>query len=303
MHASLRREGDHWRVDATIRRASVVVPKQDSVPLHDAGPPPDMVIVRKDHPGERPRTSAASKVGTRPTRLDAVVHVKFRGVRIVTPEVRTFADGALEVDYGADGIVIAGQATARTGTIALFDRTYRVDRGVVAFDGPADPRLDVRLVHDFPDLTLAVEVGGRVSKPDIKLTSKPATYTEGQLLSILMGASPGLLPGQEARQAATGIASALASQKVQGVVGKYLPVRVDVLRFEASTAQSSAAFTIGKWVSTKLFVAFRRRLESRADENSGEAEVEYWLAPRVIVQGVAGDRGHHDADLLWVKRW
>jgi hypothetical protein len=56
-------------------------------------------------------------------------------------------------------------------------------------------------------------------------------------------------------------------------------------------------------VTRRLFVAYRARLESRPDENAGEAELEYWLSPGVIVQGTAGDRGHHDADLLWIRRW
>jgi hypothetical protein len=76
-----------------------------------------------------------------------------------------------------------------------------------------------------------------------------------------------------------------------------------VLRFEAATASSSAAFTVGKWLSRRLFVAYRRRLDARTDQNAGEGEVEYWLRPDILVEATVGDRGHHDADLLWLKRW
>jgi autotransporter translocation and assembly factor TamB len=52
-----------------------------------------------------------------------------------------------------------------------------------------------------------------------------------------------------------------------------------------------------------LFVAYRRRLEARPDENAGEAEAEYWITRRVMVEGVLGDRGISGVDLLWRKRY
>jgi translocation and assembly module TamB len=180
---------------------------------------------------------------------------------------------------------------------------YRIERASVRFDGPIDPVLDVKLIKDLPQLTMFVEVRGRASKPDLHLTSRPATYTEGQLLTFLIGGSPGADPGSEVRDAASGVASALVSQKVGGYIEDYLPVQVDVLRYEAATASSGAAFTVGKWVTRRLFVAFRRRLEARTDQNAGEAELEYWLAPDILIEATTGDRGHHDADLLWLKRW
>jgi hypothetical protein len=90
---------------------------------------------------------------------------------------------------------------------------------------------------------------------------------------------------------------------VGGYVERVLPVDLDVLRFEAATAGSSAAFTIGKWITRKLFLAYRRRLEARPEENAGEAELEYWLGRNVLVEATAGDRGIYGADLLWLRRW
>jgi len=61
--------------------------------------------------------------------------------------------------------------------------------------------------------------------------------------------------------------------------------------------------TVGSWINTSLFVAYRQHLESRADENTGEGELEYWLTPRLVIQGIAGNGGHHGVDLLWRKRY
>jgi len=146
-------------------------------------------------------------------------------------------------------------------------------------------------------------VRGRASAPDLELSSRPGTYTEGQLLGVLIGGSEGIEPGSEVRDAASGVASAVLSQRVGKYAKRVLPVRVDVLRFQAASASQSASFTVGRWFTRRLFVAYQRRLETRPDQNAGEAQLEYWLRPDVMVEAKAGDRGHHDADLLWIKRW
>jgi hypothetical protein len=61
--------------------------------------------------------------------------------------------------------------------------------------------------------------------------------------------------------------------------------------------------TVGSWINTSLFIAYRQHLESRPDENTGEGELEYWLTPRLVIQGTAGNGGHHGVDLLWRKRY
>lgn len=304
--AKLRRDGDRWKVDATVRAARVVVPAGEGKPLHEPGLPEDMVIIENGKPAPstlEPEPSWKALLGIRPTAPWLIVTVKILPVGIQTPEFRGKLRGDLTLTIGDDGIAVDGEIETTTGSVALFDRRYRIDHAAVRFDGSVDPTLDVQLVHEFPQVTMFVTVRGRLSQPDLELSSRPATYTEGQLLSFLLGGSPGMNPGSEVRDAATGVASALLSKKVGGYVGDYLPVEVDVLRFEAATASTGAAFTVGKWLSRRLFVAYRRRLDARTDENAGEGEVEYWLRPDILVEATVGDRGHHDADLLWLKRW
>ena len=80
-------------------------------------------------------------------------------------------------------------------------------------------------------------------------------------------------------------------------------MQLDVLRFKAATASEAASYTVGKWLTRKLFVAYERRLEARPDQNAGEAEIEYWLRPDLLLDAQIGDRGHHELDLLWLDRW
>lgn len=304
--AKLGRDGGGWKVDSTVREARVVVPEGEGVPLHEPGLPEDMVIIENGRPAPsaiEPEDTWKDLLGKRPTAPWMKVAIAIQPVRVETPEFRGKIGGELVFTIGDDGIAVDGELEATTGSVALFDRRYRIDHAAVNFDGSVDPLLDLQLIHEFPQVTMFVAVRGRLSQPDLELSSRPATYTEGQLLSFLLGGSPGMNPGSEVRDAASGVASALLSKKIGGYVGDYLPVEVDVLRFEAATASSSAAFTVGKWLSRRLFVAYRRRLDARTDQNAGEAEVEYWLRPEILVEATVGDRGHHDADLLWLKRW
>jgi autotransporter translocation and assembly factor TamB len=200
-------------------------------------------------------------------------------------------------------MALEGNLRVSRGQVELFDRFWRLDRAQVRFDGVFDPVVDVQLVYDFPQLTLYAEVRDRLSDPELILRSDPPTYTEGQLFGFLLGGKPGTETDREPRANAAGVAAGFLGKRVGDYVDDYLPVKVDVLRYEAASAGSAASLTVGKWLTDKLFLAYRRRLEARPGKNSGEAELEYWLNRNILAEGVAGDRGVHGLDLLWIRRW
>lgn len=100
----------------------------------------------------------------------------------------------------------------------------------------------------------------------------------------------------------TAAGTSFVANRIGGYFKKALPFDLDVLKYEAATGSSSAAFTVGTWLTRSLFVAYRHRLEARPEENTGEAEAEYWLTRRVMVEGVLGERSS-GLDLLWRKRY
>ena len=75
------------------------------------------------------------------------------------------------------------------------------------------------------------------------------------------------------------------------------------ITFAALFLNAIAVSLFGRWLTRRLLVLYRNRAEARVDENVNEAEVEYWLGRRVLLEGVAGDRGILGADLLWTRRW
>jgi hypothetical protein len=312
VHATVRRIGDRWQVDANVRNGNVAIPEKEGKALHSTATPVDMVFVDGDTPtddlvpGTKRTSSFLLWLGKRPSNPFLDIDLDIAPIAIRSATARTEVGGRLDIRIGDDGLGVDGNLETSSGEIALppSGRRYQIDRAAVRFDGSIDPLLDIRLVHEFPQLTLRANVRGRASAPELVLTSDPANYTEGQLLSFFLGGAPGGEPGSEARDAAVGAASAVLSQTVGGFVGKYLPIRPDVLRFEAATAKSSAAFVAGEWLTSKLFVVVRSRIGSRPDENASEAEAEYWLSRRLVLDGVFGfNGGIHGLDLLWTRRW
>ncbi len=301
----LSKQGEVWHLDANVHEASLTVPHDKGNDLYDPGAPSDMVFIENGRPIPARAEPKSQKVtlGQRPLHPYLVAKVTITPTRVESKELRGLVRGEMNAQLGDDGLAIDGLIQVVRGEVDLFDRRYRIERANLRFDGNADPVLDIRLIHDFPELTLYAGVRGRLSKPVLDLTSEPGTYSQGQLLSFLLGGTPGADPGSEVQSAASGVASSLLSQKAGKYLGKLLPVDFDVLRFEAATAGTSAAVTIGKWVTRKLFVAYRRRLEARPDENAGEGELEYYLGKRVLLEATVGDRGYHGADLLWLRRW
>ena len=119
---------------------------------------------------------------------------------------------------------------------------------------------------------------------------------------MLLGGSP-TTPGGETFDAAAGVVSSVASAAIGGVVQDALPFRLDVLYYEPATATSGGAVVGGRWVTSKLLVLGRRRVDPAADQNTSEAELRYWLARRVLLEAIGGDRGAFGLNLVWNRRW
>jgi hypothetical protein len=300
--AHLERHGRRWTGTAQIRDGNVAIP-MPGTPLLPAGTPGDISFV-----GETPHVAMSHRGPSDPW-LVLDVHLGTTTVVASSLEVvddaRATVSGQVRVSVG-DGYALEGQLDTEDGDIALMGHRYTIDRGTLVFDGSLDPLLDIKMIHEFPQVTLIAQLSGRLSSPQPKLSSEPATYTQGQLLGFFAGGEPGGDPGSQAREAATGATVSLLSSELRKRLNEHLPIKLDVVQYEAATGSTSASTLAGKWVDflgRKLFIGGRHHLEARPDENSNEAEGEWYLFPNFLIQGDVGDRGYHSGDLLWRKRW
>jgi translocation and assembly module TamB len=232
-----------------------------------------------------------------------VAKVKLNRTRVESEEFRGDLRGQLEIRADGDAIGMVGGIEADRGDLDLFGRRYEVERAGVHFDGSIDPLLDVRIAHEFSEVTTITEIRGRASAPELMMSSDPGTYSQGQLLGFLLGGDPTGDPqaGASTDKVADAGASLIAN-KLGGYVRNALPIDVDVLRYESASSSSSAAVTVGSWISHTLFLAYRQHLGARPDENLGEGQLEYWISRRVVIEGTAGNYSQ-GVDLLWRKRY
>lgn len=296
--AKLVRKGEQWTADVDVREGDVVVPENSGEALDPVGAPTDMVFVTGERITGRPLTQEP------PRHPSIIANITLHATNVKAEELRAVIHGKVTISADADAVGIVGTIEGDRADLDLFGRRYDVEQAAVHFDGSTDPLLDVRITHDFSEVSTITTVRGRLSKPELIMNSDPGIYSQGQLLGFLLGGEPGGDPNSgSARDQATTVGSSFVANKLGGYVRKALPIDIDVLRYEAATASSGSAVTVGKWVTRSLFIAYRQHLESRVDENRSEGEIEYWLTRKLSVEGVVGDRSYNGVDLLWRKRY
>ncbi|HSD85894.1 MAG TPA: translocation/assembly module TamB domain-containing protein, partial [Kofleriaceae bacterium] len=286
----------------SITKGKVYVPPEGGDELLATGTPSDMIFVDQHgviraKPGRRPRTKPwlVANIDIGPTKVYVDdPNALFDGV----------ARGSLVLTIG-DVVNLNGAISTERGVVDVLGRRYQLDHAVVDFDGTdgtLDPRLDIKLIHDFKDLTLTVDIEGRASNPVPHLSGDPATYTEGQLFAFLAGAEPGDDAGSAAGNAVAGASLTLLSSRIGRKINKYLPVKFDTLNYEAETAGSSRAVRAGIRLSDRSHIVWRQHIEARPDENPGEAVFEFMWRPWALIEATAGERAG-GGDLLLRKRW
>ncbi len=295
--------------DVKVMNTTITIESSKGQKLLEAGAPPDMDFV-----DAKPKQTTRVIHRAAPSNPWLVLNIDIQPAVLTLTDVavvqslRATVIGKLKVSYG-DGLGVDGSISTQRGDVNLFGRSYQFDRGVVTFDGsPFDPILNVRLTHDFSDLTLTAALNGRVSEVNLQLTGDPGSYTPGQLLGFFLGGEPGGDPADATKNAAAGAGVSIGSQLLFSRVNKYSPVKVDVLGYEAASDTTSAAYKVGTWISHNLFVAYHPHPNPLPDENANEALFEYYFGRHIFggtlfLQGVYGDREYDTTDLLWRTRW
>ncbi len=300
IHGTFKRTGATLAGKVRISRASVTVPSQTGNALLDAAVPIDLVFI--DLPIRRIPLAAGA-----PYDPWLIADVSLAPTQINVPEfvVDAIARGRVTVSVG-DTVGLVGQMSIDRGSADLFGHRYRVELGQLEFDGTTDGRLDLKLAHDFPVVTTFVRFSGRVSQlptTEPEFSSSPGVYSQGQLLGFFLGGEPGGDPSKQTQEAAAGFGAALASSTIGRRLKRYLPVSLDVLRCDPGGGTTGASCTLGTWLTRKVFLSYKQRMDARYDENSGEGAAEWHFRPNWELDVTAGDRNIHGGDVLWRRRW
>jgi translocation and assembly module TamB len=145
------------------------------------------------------------------------------------------------------------------GTYEAFGRKLNIERGRLQYAGTAldDPQLDILAVRKIDDITAKLRVTGTAQQPKLDVFTDPAMSQTDAMSYLLTGQSASDLHGQD------GAAVSSAAQSVGSVLGNRLAKRlggkvgfVDEIGVEQNTDLGGSAFTVGKYLSPKLFVSY-----------------------------------------------
>jgi autotransporter translocation and assembly factor TamB len=191
-----------------------------------------------------------------------------------------------------DQLRLTGTVNTVRGTYQFQGRRFDILRdGRVRFDGldEIDPALDIKTQRVIQAVTATVNIRGRLSKPEIVLSSTPP-LEEADILALIvfnqsinqLGEGQQISLGQRAQALATGaVASQLATS-----IGNTLGVDL----FEISTAPESGAaaeITVGQQVGQNLYVKLQQGVGDQSQTNFIlEYELARWLRLRTnVLQG------------------
>jgi translocation and assembly module TamB len=165
----------------------------------------------------------------------------------------------LQVGGFADAPRFTGRADLVRGDYDFAGRNFKLDRGVIRFQGesPPDPLLDIHASAQIQGLDASVIVTGTGLRPEITFASTPPLPQDELLSRILFGTSITNLSAPEALQLASAVAALQSgSGGLDPINALRRAVGLDRLRIvpaDVATGQKTA-IAAGKYITRKIFV-------------------------------------------------
>ena len=189
-------------------------------------------------------------------------------VRVRMGDAVRFEGFGLKSRFGGQITVLespGGGGTRARGELQLVDAVYkaygqdlRLETGRILFSGGpiGEPTVDLKAVRQpNEDVTVTLHVRGTLEKPSFDLSSSPAMTQEQQLGWLLLGRPIDSSGEFSAASAALSLGLA-GGDKLSQKLTKSLGIDTISLGSEAGEANDQARFTVGKYLSPKLYVSY-----------------------------------------------
>lgn len=267
------------------------------------------ITVRGGRHAVRPAASAsapdAASPPTRPAATPRNVRVAVqvdlgRQLRLRGRGLDTRLAGVLAVSAPAGRLALNGQVSAVDGSYAAYGQKLEIERGVVAFAGPAEnPRLDILAVRPNLDVTVGVLIGGTAQAPRVRLYSEPEMSDYDKLSWLVLGrASDGLARADTALLQRAAVAL-LAGENESPDAALLSQLGLDELsvRQQDSGQVQETVVTLGKQLSRRWYVGYERGVNS----TTGTWQLIYRAAQRFTLRAQSG--ADNSLDAIWTWRW
>jgi translocation and assembly module TamB len=238
----------------------------------------DVVIVGKN---EKPGTKATIA-------LDVAISLGEKGIRLYGRGLDAMLSGQIQLLANAGGALRAqGTLRVASGTFKAYQRELAIEQGSVRFNGPlGNPALDILAMRRGQEVEAGVSVRGTVLAPRITLVSEPTVSDAEKLSWLVLGR--GLSGTGDSEQA---VLQSAAGSLLAGSGGAGLQSQIasafgvdDISIGKGGTDLQERIVTVGKRISSRLYVSFQQGLDS----TSSVLLVRYTLTQRITLEGEAG---------------
>lgn len=289
------------------------------------------MLVKAVYDSTREQVSTADSVAkeTGPSALQASrLYERMRGTAKVSlprntwirsPDMRIELSGSLDVVKEGEEPELFGTINTVRGHYDLYGRRFSIEEGQLIFQGGTDynPRLSITAEYVFRGAnrvkrTLLLLVSGTAQRPELAFKLDGSDISEGDALAyILFGRSfDQLTRGQQGevgeqssgRELAQGVAAGVVADQLAKTLGREF--RLDVIDIRAKSDFGGAAFEVGKYLTTDLFVSYQRGFGS-AEDNEFAPEIvtlEYELTRNIFLRLVEGNSRQSGFDVIFRLR-
>ncbi len=224
--------------------------------------------------------------------LPGMVFVSGRGL---TSEWR----GGLRITGSSDAPIVSGRLEVVRGNIDLAGRKFEIATGRLDFDGgpEVDPTLDIRVQHESAAIRAEIRLGGRLSAPDLQVTSTPPLPRDEAIARILFGTSIIQLSPFQALGMARAVAVLTGTDPGGG--GGIVDDFRDKLGLDSITVDADGTAPpkvgVGKYVLDNVYLGVKKG----AGSSDGEAEAVVDVTPNLSVRSTLGAHSEANVGVDW----
>jgi translocation and assembly module TamB len=195
--------------------------------------------------------------------------------------------GRINVSQRQGGVALANGEVTLQGRYEAYGQRLTIERGGLRWaNSPlGDPILDLRAERKVRNQTVALEVRGNALSPEARVVAGPG-ISDSEALALLVTGRPLNRAGAEDREQLGDAAAAL------GAVGSELLTRnlrgrlgLDEIGVSNDTRLDGEAFTLGKYLSPRLYVGYGIGLLTRGEVFT----VRYLLTDRIELEASSGE--------------
>jgi translocation and assembly module TamB len=261
----------------------------------------------------------ATEITSNPLNIDSLKYLKDLKVGVKINALRNTwiksQNMAIEIRYDLEikkegkEPEIFGKLEIVRGTINVLGRRFDFKESYVYFDGGSylNPRLDIRIGYTFrasdkEKRTLEIQVSDRVESPQLFFTLDGAIIEKSEAMSYLIFArsSSELSAGEQSDlNSTTNLVASYLSNRMSSKVGS--KIGVDVLEVNSEDNWQSANVTVGKYISSDLYVSYAQQFgeDTEGDIVKQMITLEYELTRNILLQLVEGSSKYSGFDVIF----